>query len=93
MALAGFEAQGSQLSDLLVVLGPAIAGEVYQVSQEVAAQVGATIFPETGKATIEDIMHFLELLPHSPILSDQEPGKVRLAVSYTHLTLPTILLV
>lgn len=85
VALAGFEAQGSQLSDLLVVLGPAIAGEVYQVSQEVAAQVGATIFPETGKATIEDIMHFLELLPHSPILSDPEPGKVRLDVRLVNI--------
>jgi len=81
VALAGFEVHGSQLSDLLVVLGPAITGEVYQVSEEVAAQVGVTIFPETGKkATIKDILHFLKLLPNSPILSDREPGKVRLDI-------------
>ncbi|NEQ38372.1 MAG: peptidoglycan editing factor PgeF [Okeania sp. SIO3I5] len=85
VALAGFEAHGSQLSDLLVVLGPAIAGEVYQVSEEVAAQVGVTIFPETGKASIEEILHFLELLPNSPILSDPEPGKVRLDVRLVNI--------
>lgn len=85
VALAGFQAHGSQLSDLLVVLGPAIAGEVYQVSEEVAAQVGVTIFPETGKASIEDILHFLELLPNSPILSDPEPGKVRLDVRLVNI--------
>jgi YfiH family protein len=80
VALAGFEALGSKLSDLLIVLGPAIAGDVYQVSEEVAAQVGATIFPETGNATIKDILHFLELLPNSPIFRDPEPGKVGLDV-------------
>lgn len=35
--------QGSRLSDLRVALGPAIAGEVYQVSTTVAAQVGTTV--------------------------------------------------
>lgn len=36
-------AQGSQVKNLRVAMGPAIAGEVYQVSTTVAAQVGATI--------------------------------------------------
>ncbi len=85
VALASFEAHGSQLSDLLIVLGPAIAGEVYQVSEEVAAQVGMTIFPETEKVTIKGILHFLELLPNSPILSDPEPGKVRLDVRLVNI--------
>ncbi|MGD1804779.1 peptidoglycan editing factor PgeF [Dapis sp. BLCC M126] len=85
VALAGFQAHGSQLSDLLVVLGPAISGEVYQVSEEVAAQVGVTIFPETGKGNIEDILHFLEFLPNSPILSDPEPEKVRLDVRLVNI--------
>jgi len=79
-ALAGFQAGGGNLSDLLIVLGPAIAGNVYQVSEEVAAQVGETIVPETEKGTIKDILHFLELLPNSPIFADPEPGKVRLDV-------------
>ena len=85
VALAGFEAHGSQLSDLLVVLGPAITGEVYQVSEEVAAQVGMTIFSETERATIKDTLHFMELLPNSPILSDPEPGKVRLDVRLVNI--------
>lgn len=42
-AIARFQAHGSQLEDLRVTLGPAIAGEVYQVSTTVAATVGMTI--------------------------------------------------
>ncbi|NEP83310.1 MAG: laccase, partial [Okeania sp. SIO3B3] len=80
VALASFQAQGSQLSDLLIVLGPAIAGEVYQVSEDVAAEVGATVVPQIERANTDEILHSLELLPNSPILSDPEPGKVRLDV-------------
>ena len=85
VALAGLKAQGTELSDLLIVLGPAIAGEVYQVSEEVAAQVGETIFPETNKANVKEILDFLELLPNPPILSDSEPGKVRLDVRLVNI--------
>lgn len=42
-AIARMQAQGSQLKHLRVAMGPAIAGEVYQVSTTVAAQVGATL--------------------------------------------------
>lgn len=84
-ALAGFQAQGSQLSDLRIVMGPAIAGEVYQVSEDVAAMVGATVVAELGNATTEDILHFLEQLPDSPVLSDSEPGKVRLDVRLVNI--------
>jgi polyphenol oxidase len=44
-AIARFQAHGSQLDHLRVALGPAIAGEVYQVSTTVAATVGMTILP------------------------------------------------
>ncbi len=44
-AIARFQAHGSQLENLRVALGPAIAGEVYQVSTTVAATVGMTILP------------------------------------------------
>ena len=37
------QVQGSQLPDLRVALGPAIAGKVYQVSKTVAAEIGKTI--------------------------------------------------
>lgn len=42
-AIARMLAQGSQTKNLRVAMGPAIAGEVYQVSTTVAAQVGASI--------------------------------------------------
>jgi len=40
--------QGSELKDLRVALGPAISGQVYQVSQDVAQQVTATISQSVG---------------------------------------------
>lgn len=46
-AIRRMQAQGSQIKNLRVAMGPAIAGEVYQVSAEVAAQVGATVVSET----------------------------------------------
>ena len=41
-AIAKFIETGSQLSDLRIALGPAIAGEVYQVSEDVAVKVGVS---------------------------------------------------
>jgi copper oxidase (laccase) domain-containing protein len=58
-------------------MGPAIAGEVYQVSLEVAAEVGASITPHTEEQQIIDALHEL---PNSPLLADPDPGKVRLDV-------------
>lgn len=84
-ALTGLQAQGSQLSDLRIVMGPAIAGQVYQVSDEVAAQVGATIVPEAEKTTTAEILDFLDRLPISPVLSDPEPEKVRLDVRLVNI--------
>jgi len=79
-AIAGFCSRGSQLSNLLVVMGPAISGKVYQVSEEVAAEVGATITPKHLQNSREKILGFLEQLPDAPVLFDPEPGKVRLDV-------------
>ncbi len=64
--------QGSQLEDLRIALGPAIAGEVYQVSESVAIEVGQSI----GMAEIDQLMQ----LDQSPILPDATPGRVRLDV-------------
>lgn len=80
-AIARLQTQGSKLSDLRVALGPAIAGEVYQVSTTVAAEVGSTVMgkpPEhlTPDATLE----MLRSLPDSPILDDPQPGRARLDV-------------
>ncbi|MEL6222644.1 MAG: peptidoglycan editing factor PgeF [Cyanobacteria bacterium J06627_8] len=46
--------QGSQLSNLRVALGPAIDGDVYQVSMAVAAEVGATVAVHARKMSGSD---------------------------------------
>ncbi|MCL1464619.1 peptidoglycan editing factor PgeF [Argonema galeatum] len=74
-AIARLIAQGSLLPDLRIAMGPAIAGEVYQVSVDVAAEVGASIIPQQ-----EGILSSLQELSNSPILPDPEEGKVRLDV-------------
>ena len=80
-AIAQLVAVGSQLENLRIALGPAIAGEVYQVSVEVAAELGATIAPKSAvNATADGILEFLHQLPETPVLADPEPGKVRLDV-------------
>ena len=82
MAIARLQAQGSQLRHLRIALGPAIAGEVYQVSTTVAAQVGATILmaPIAADASPDEVLDILRQLPNSPILDDPQPGRVRLDV-------------
>lgn len=76
-AINRMQAHGSNLADLRVAMGPAIAGEVYQVAVEVAAEIGNTIIPHNEP---EKIIAALHDLPNSPLLSDTEPGKVRLDV-------------
>lgn len=82
-AIARLQAQGSQLSDLRVAMGPAIAGEVYQVSSEVAAQVGVTAFSpkleEIAAQPVESLLEALYQLPQPPVFADQ-PGHARLDV-------------
>ncbi|MBU6230352.1 MAG: peptidoglycan editing factor PgeF [Cyanobacteria bacterium REEB459] len=77
--VARMAAAGSQIEDLVVAIGPAIAGEVYQVSQAVAEEVGRTLVEGTDLETGDFITHLQNLGPQ-PILPDQEPGKARLDV-------------
>ncbi len=82
-AIARLLAQGSRLEDLRVAMGPAISGEVYQVSEYVAALVGASLIPVANMqpdADFSAVMVELLALPNSPILEDPEPGRVRLNV-------------
>lgn len=83
-AIEQLRAQGSQLQDLRIAMGPAIAGEVYQVSTTVAAQVGATVLegiPQTVPSeAIDDVLAQLRQLPDSPVLDDPQPGRARLDV-------------
>lgn len=71
------QAQGSKLEDLRIAMGPAIAGEVYQVSLETAAEVGMSILP--GKDQ-DSIINALLDFPAPPLLPDDEPGKIKLDV-------------
>lgn len=78
-AIARLQAQGSRLEDLRVALGPAIAGEVYQVSEQVAVTVGATV-ASLDPENLAEAISTLRQLSSSPILPDPEPGRVRLDV-------------
>lgn len=75
-AIAKLQAQGSKIADLKFALGPAIAGTVYQVSHQVASEVGASVVAGDAEAILET----LQQLPNPPILSDPHPGRVRLDV-------------
>jgi polyphenol oxidase len=77
LAIARLQSQGSKLDDLRIAMGPAIAGEVYQVSMEVAAEIGASIIPQKDEIKM---ITALNELPNSPLLEDPNPGKVRLDV-------------
>ena len=76
-AISRMQSQGSNLQDLRIALGPAIAGEVYQVSEDVAAQLGSTLVPYEEEQAIINALHELE---DSPLITDPEPGKVRVDV-------------
>jgi YfiH family protein len=79
LAIARLQNQGSTLDDLRIVLGPAISGEVYQVSEQVALEVGSTIVP-IDAANVTASLETLRQIPNSPILEDPEAGRVRLDV-------------
>lgn len=76
-AISRMQSQGSKLQDLRIAMGPSIAGEVYQVSQDVAAKLGATLIPQEDETAI---INALQELSDSPLLPDSEPGKVRIDV-------------
>jgi len=79
-AIARLQAQGSNLQDLRIAMGPAIAGSVYQVSTQVAAEVGASIIPTDSTKPVESILNSLHRLTNSPLLADTQPGRVRLDI-------------
>lgn len=81
VALVRFQEQGSQLQHIRVAMGPAIAGDVYQITTEVAAQIARTVIDPTLSDQSADVItdHLLQL-QKSPLLADPEPGRVRLDV-------------
>lgn len=76
-AIARLQVQGSQIPDLCIALGPAIAGKVYQVSAQVATEVGSSI---TVDQKAQSVLDSLQQLPDSPLLPDSHPQRVRLDI-------------
>ena len=89
-AIARLQAAGSNLSDLRIAIGPAISGEVYQVGENVAAEVGKSILVEKIDRDVwserlyeedkEEILQKLFAMKNSPLLEDEHTGRVRLDV-------------
>jgi polyphenol oxidase len=76
VAIEQLMAQGSQLEDLRVAMGPAIAGTVYQVTAEVAQSMANSLQENASETFIQQLMD----LNQPPLLSDPEPGRVKLDV-------------
>lgn len=79
-AIERFLQFGSTKDNLRIAMGAAIAGEVYQVSKQVAAEVGKSIISLDKTSSVEEILIALQNLPSSPLLEDSQPGRVRLDV-------------
>jgi len=79
-AIAKFQHQGSALPDLRIAMGPAIAGEVYQVSTQVAAEVIASLVPHNTNLSADVMLDRLSQQANPPVLPDPEPGRMRLDV-------------
>jgi polyphenol oxidase len=80
-AIAQLQAQGSQIADLRVAMGPAIAGAVYQVEVLVAIETMGSVMPQLSSLPPAAAIGQLIDLPNSPVLPDATAaGKVKLDV-------------
>ncbi len=79
-AVERFLAQGSRLENVRIALGPAIAGDVYQVHRAVAVEVGHSLDGLVEGLTEARLIETLSEMPNSPLLPDPDPKKVRLDV-------------
>jgi polyphenol oxidase len=73
-------AQGGTHDDIIVAIGPAIAGEVYQVTTQVGMEVCNSIAPKPLSGDLEAEAIDLQAMPDSPLLPDALAGRVRLDV-------------
>jgi polyphenol oxidase len=74
-------AQGGSLADIIVAIGPAIAGEVYQVTTQVGWEVCQSLIdPKQLSGDKSTDMTVLQAIPNSPLLPDAQAGRVRLDV-------------
>lgn len=79
-AIARFQNLGSTLDHLRIAMGPAISGEVYQVSEQVAVKVGSSLFKKEETNSPQEILEALQTMLNSPVLPDPQPGRMRLDV-------------
>jgi len=84
VAIATLEAQGSDRADLRFALGPAISGEVYQVTRAVAATVAKTVLFPSTVATLSPSLARSTVTPLddqlNPTLSAAEADEILAAV-------------
>ncbi|MGK7895185.1 MAG: peptidoglycan editing factor PgeF [Xenococcus sp. (in: cyanobacteria)] len=76
-AIALLQKNGSNLAHLRIAMGAAITGEVYQVTENVAAEVGKSV---TSSEEPEEILTDLFEMEDSPLIKDSQPGRVKLDV-------------
>jgi polyphenol oxidase len=80
--------QGGSLKDISVAIGPAIDGKVYQVTTQTGLEVCASIFqgqgfsnaPTSLSGDLDTDIASLLAIPNSPLLPDEQAGRVRLDV-------------
>jgi polyphenol oxidase len=75
-----FLAGGSQIENLVAAIGPAIDGEVYQVTTQVGAEVCLPMLPHLAGQAPPAIVAAALALENSPLLPDEQPGRIRLDV-------------
>jgi polyphenol oxidase len=72
--------QGGSLDDIIVAIGPAIDGTVYQVTTQVGVEVCRSISLKPLSGDLEADVTELQSMPNSPLLTDAQAGRVRLDV-------------
>jgi polyphenol oxidase len=72
--------QGGSLSDIVVAIGPAIDGNVYQVTTQVGVEVCTSIAPKPLCNDVEADAAMLQAMSNSPLLPDDRTGRVKLDV-------------
>ncbi len=80
VAVTRLLAQGGSLDDIIVAIGPAIDGKVYQVTEQVGLEVCASIAPKSLSGDLDADLTNLLSIPNSPLLPDEQAGRVRLDV-------------
>ncbi len=80
VAVARLLAEGGCLADIIVAIGPAIDGEVYQVTTQVGLEVCASIALKPLSGDREADLTSLQSIANSPLLPDAQAGRVRLDV-------------